>query len=1079
MWDQNTDKMFLELREDAVLLFDRASLRLMYLNPAGKKLFPDTGAQTVYADLFDQERIARLIRTTRDSGKVCGDSLEQVPWFSDQAVIHTALAKWEEQEVVVLAIDRRSYGPPPEAMRMMRTVLASAYFTALRINLHTQRVSVICDKNPLMDTQAHFPSYIEVMKRYAESVVHPEDRAVFLSSFSVEQLHLFLEAGTAPTCTVRRLQGEEYRWASFTVADVDPNVVLLFGKDSNEQHLQQERSDRYRAELQDLSQRNSYILSSVSDIFRLMLHIDLKTGETVVCSMHPDLEGMFAYDAVYTYEQVAGKLIRLVHPADLAKIMPYSSMDTLLKAADHAADNRVSLEYRRIIPQADPDLSAKWTRSVISLVKFEHGIPTEAFYTVQDVDAQKRREILAHRAQESLLMQFNTLIRNRFLWFIDCDYSKQIASCVRIANQSVMPPMECPFGQFFERMIMPHCHPEDYKKVALALLPSAAEEIFRSGKHKVTVEYRHKAEDGWRYVRAEMYLQTDDLGVLHTMTYISDIDNEVRAQDHLTKAEHEQLILRRRFGMMIEDAFMQVCEIDIDADTISHYQRKNNNFIPVPNASPFSEYWGTYAERFIHPEQRGIFEKLFSYQEILRAAREHTQQIKQLFLFRPDENSAYIWCNIAMRFFRDENGKQHLMNYVENVDDEIRQRDAQLHALQNSQQQLQDRLREQESGRIRKVHHFMNLASNFQLGLNQIYAALDKIAPVAKEQTADQGMFRSMVSAYEHLSAMTQTAKDMLLLENNQLPLLKEPTSLPALLQMLRSRMEDTFCEKELQLISYANHVTQEIVICDSKRLAYVLDTVFLNVVRALPPRSVITLQLSELPARIGDEALYEFSLIVHGDRVSQNTASGSPATSGNGSGLGAAEEVFSTMNDPSSGHQDVYLSNRLVSMMHGNVEYVKLPENGAAIVLRVPFRYVQKQIVFPVRYYYGKRIFVWDSQKPAAMCTMEMLRETGMQSDWQADFDNVCANLRLANSENRPYDIIMIRQSELYKYQEDCFGAIRSLAPNTWIILLSDVPSLGHTQPTGARTIILKTPLFRSGLADILRKIADTGEQS
>ena len=99
----------------------------------------------------------------------------------------------------------------------MKAVLTSAYFTSLRVELQTMRVSVISDKNPLMNTQAQFPSFIDYITQYADALIHPEDRAQFLAAFSIEQLHLFLEANTSPTCTVRRLSHEEYRWASRAV----------------------------------------------------------------------------------------------------------------------------------------------------------------------------------------------------------------------------------------------------------------------------------------------------------------------------------------------------------------------------------------------------------------------------------------------------------------------------------------------------------------------------------------------------------------------------------------------------------------------------------------------------------------------------------------------------------------------------------------------------------------------------------------------------------------------------------------------------------------------------------------------
>ena len=47
MWNHQTDRMFLEMREDAVLIFEQDSLKLLYLNPAAAQYFPETDSSTV------------------------------------------------------------------------------------------------------------------------------------------------------------------------------------------------------------------------------------------------------------------------------------------------------------------------------------------------------------------------------------------------------------------------------------------------------------------------------------------------------------------------------------------------------------------------------------------------------------------------------------------------------------------------------------------------------------------------------------------------------------------------------------------------------------------------------------------------------------------------------------------------------------------------------------------------------------------------------------------------------------------------------------------------------------------------
>ena len=1073
MWNQSTDELFLSMRDDAVFIFQKDNMTLLCLNPAAQKLIPEAQVGGAYADLFHDAAIDRVLTQSNTTGRMAVLPLEHVSWFPENAVLHALPLQWSGISAVALTIDRRAYGPPPEALQMMKAVLTSAYFTSLRVDLETMRASVISDKNPLMNTQAKFPSFLDYIARYAEAVIHPEDREQFLAAFSVEQLHLFLEANTTPTCTVRRLSDEEYRWASFSLAVVNANIVLLLGKDSNEQHLQQERSDRYQSELAALSLRNSYILSSISDIFRLMLHIDLKSGKTVLCAIHSDLKPYFAFDKVYQFDDISAELLRHVHPEDRPALQEFATLTRLHQLAAESED-RLSFEYRRIAPQQDPDVNPRWTRSVFTFVQYEGKMPTEAIYAVQDIDAQKQKELEAKRKRDALTNQFHTLIQNRFIWFIECNYQKQIARCYKISNHLIMSPMECPFGQFFERIIMPHCHPEDYKRVAKTLLPRAAEEAFRNGKHQLTVDYRIRTESGWRYARAEVYMQEDN-GVLRAMTYIADIDDEVRSRDELNRAEHEQLVLRRKFGMMIEDSFRKVIEVDLDSDSLYHYEIRNKEYQPVRDEMPFSRYSEEFSTRYIHPDQRKQFESLFSYEQILIAARSRKEQIKHLFLVDLDENGTYIWCNICLRFFSDENGKAYIMSYVEDVNDEICKRDSQLHELTETKAQLQQNIREKERSRIRKAHVFLNIASSFQLSLNQIYATLYRLEHDMPQKMDDKAevrkAFRSMFTAYEHLSAMTECAKDMLLLENNQLPLILEPVSLPDLFKKLKQDTAQMFGEKSLKIATYTSHVTQEHILCDRQRLTYLIDNIFVNVIRSLPFGSSVTLQLSQAAIPGAErKAMYEFSLITSGDRVSQDIQSGMLSPIPDDDPLKSIEDTL-MLNQSGFEQHNLYLSKRLIALMNGTLEFVKLPAHATAIMLRLPFEYIPQQVVFPLRLTFGKSALVWDSNQTTAGATMEMLRETGMQLDWQPDFDHVCAYLSLLEKQNKTCELLMLRQSDLNRQSGEPLTKLHALAPKTPIIVIGDAPK-SHGGAKANDAIYLKTPVFRSGLAEKMRTI-------
>lgn len=1068
MWNHQTDRIFLEMREDAVLIFEQDSLKLLYLNPAAAQYFPETDSSTVFSDLFHHEKIENMLKAAAASGRLIALPMEESIWFSERAMLHCICSTWEDQNAFVLTIDKRHYSTSPEAMQMMKAVLTSAYFTSVRIDTVSKRAAIISDKNLLMNTQACFPSYTQYIEKYAETVIHPEDREQFRTCFSEAQMRLFLEANTAPACTIRRAVGEEYRWASFTLAALNQNVILLFGKDNNEQHLVQERSDRYRSELESVSLRNRYILSGVRDIFRLMIHVNLCTHEAVLCSVHPELEPFFSLDRVYQYDDIAARLMHFVHPEDRKQLQIFNDLKSLPNYLD-PNESSFNLTYRRISAQQEPNPNYKWTRSVFTVIQTDNGTPTEAIYAVQDVDAQMRKEIAAKRAQETLSEQFYTLIRNRYIWFIDNDYSTKISKYYRIDNHNVLPPIECPFGQFFERIIMPNVHPDDFKKVAISLLPMTAEENYQLGKRQISIDYRSKIGNDWRFVRAEMYLQKDEDDVLHTMIYVSDIDDEVTSRNNLTRSEHEQLEMHRKVDHILSDTFIHVGEVDLDADTIRHYRLVNETLVPEDDIKSFQDYCEHYTERFIHPNQQLEFNRFFSYESILRAARENSAETKKLFLVSPEENGDYLWCNIGIKFLTNESGKSFALTYVENVNDEIKNRDSHLHLLQQKKEQLLASLRTTERARIRRAHVFMNIASHFQLALNQIYGALDRLERDLPEDARKHHDTGLIFTACEQLSAMTSCSKDLLLLENNQLPLLREPTSLLHTIRKIRLSFKDLFEKKNIHVYTYTTQIHDEIILCDSRRFSFILENVFFNVLRSLPDDSEITFHLAETPSMGEQKAWYEFSLMMQGDSVSFDMQKGLLSPIPQNDPMNSVEAEF-FLNNPDYHQFNIYLSKRLISIMGGTLELVPLPNHASAVVLRIPFDIQKKPVVFPLRKTFGKRALVWDSHQAAAIATIEMLRESGIQCDLHSDFEGICAHLKLAETQNSPYEIIVIRQSDLGMQKEICIPKFRAISPSAAIILIDDIHTEQQMDTLEAERIFeLKAPVFRSEMATVL----------
>ena len=172
MWNQSIEYSLMELRDDAVLIFQLNSMELLCLNGAARELFGRAEGKTS-TELFSHPLISELLHTAKQSGKLSAAALSDAPWFDEPAVLHSVLTEWDGEDAIALTIGRRAYGPPPEALQMMKAVLNASYFTAIRVDLQTLRASVMTSSRPLLSTQPDFRSYPEFISVYAEAMIHP------------------------------------------------------------------------------------------------------------------------------------------------------------------------------------------------------------------------------------------------------------------------------------------------------------------------------------------------------------------------------------------------------------------------------------------------------------------------------------------------------------------------------------------------------------------------------------------------------------------------------------------------------------------------------------------------------------------------------------------------------------------------------------------------------------------------------------------------------------------------------------------------------------------------------------------
>ena len=1056
-------QQLIEYQTDASILLDAQTLNILYVNQPANILLTEN---TELTELIQSPNIRQYIQNCINDDTPNTIILPRKNTEDAPTQLKITPYKWEQCVGVILTFSQMPSHSDNDANILMK-ILEKDYFSISKISISKMSVQIMQARIPFLSFCPHFPFVKPVFELYAQTVVHPADREIFLNTFDESQLKRYAQSKCSPSICIRHLHDGLYRWADFSIQYIDKDTLLFLGKDANEERLKQERTERFQEEIDSLTLRNNYILSGVSDIFRLMLHIDLATGDTVICTAHKSLLQVFNYNTVYPFEEISELLLSLVHPDDCSKLREFSNLSQFRRPTDEA-DSRIMLEYRRISPQKSRTQhpQAKWTRSTIHLANFENGIPQTAFYIVQDIHEQKLRELENQMREKTLSDQFYLLLQHRYLWFLNSDYSEQLTTCWKIDRNSVSEYTKCPFSRLFEVLIIPFCHPEDIKKLATLFLPDPVKKAFYNGQRKIVTEFRLRVQNDWHWVRIEMDLLSDDAGSLRSLAYICDIDNEKQQHDEISMAEHNQLVLRRKFGKAVGDIYIRVGEIDLNADKIYHYKLDRNDFLPEADSRSFTELSLYFAGHIVHPNQRAEFERTFSYAQLLCAARENVDKIEQRFQLDLDENKHYIWCNVLVRFFCDDNGKNYAMALIQNIDNQMSTQNTEIQNLEKSRNHLQTALRNIEQSKIRKAHIFSNIAADLKLSINRLDGILSEISQIIPNTPENSEKFDAFQISFHLLTRMIENATDIMMLENAQLRLLSDKTKLPILFDSLKLETSDAFIAKKLNFSAYTTNVYNEEVFCDSARIRQLIKHIFINMILSLPDESKITLNLTQLPSQPEkNTAVYEFTMIASGDESSLKTHRKLFANLQK-----SPHSAFSTRNlEPEQilQEQSIYICRKLIAMMDGSIDFSELPDDCSRITLRLPLRYADHEgCLFPLLQCYGKNVIIWEPDAQLASSLNAMLSETELHLHNTPDFNGVKESLDHTDSSS--FDLLIVRQKVLNQTADFQMADFQKLVGNTIIFILEDADRLEHTRPDSNIQLphYLKTPLFRSTLA-------------
>lgn len=284
----------------------------------------------------------------------------------------------------------------------MAAVLKSRYQIMNTVDLHTGLCErVFLDKvGTNLDSQSgDYEAYIH---RAAEEFVHPEDRAEFLRSLSLDHLRKrAAEAGEYLEEVCRyRLRGEPVRWLEQHVIYSRQKPSLegeerltanILGRDITREREREENSSRA---LRDRTE----IIRSMSGLFFSTYYVDLEEGTFRVVNqlgkVGEVLGGVVNYGAAL---EVYAR--NFIHPGDQKEYLRVMNLENWRETLRwwHPL---VSMEYRKRA-EVPGEKDCGWIRATAVLAQStQEGMPQTVVYVAQDITEHKRRELLERRMLE-------------------------------------------------------------------------------------------------------------------------------------------------------------------------------------------------------------------------------------------------------------------------------------------------------------------------------------------------------------------------------------------------------------------------------------------------------------------------------------------------------------------------------------------------------------------------------------------------------------------------------------------------------------------------------------------------------
>lgn len=786
-----------------------------------------------------------------------------------------------------------------------------AYHKILKANLTMDRYVFMKMPNMVKQNHENTQKLSKWFEQLAESgSIYKEDIERFLCFTQIGTLRNALRSGKKIlTCTYRYRLEDEYRW---NLMEIVPNFdytdenqsVMIYTKDVH---------DAYREglEREDINIRNQEVIRSLGEQNFGIYTVDLNMGivNTIRADVHipPDISSkLFMWDALMEFHAR-----EQLHKAYQEEFIQKFSLNALQKAW---ADGEQKIE---MICQRQVDGCYRYI-SAAAYFNREKREKNYAVVALQDTDERIRREVKHSQSD----IRLAALIKSRYNIMNTVDLES--GECERVyLNQtdSSDDNQSGDYDYYVKRAISKYIYEADIEvfQNTLSLEHLRQKALETDDFAEEVCQYRLKNPVRWMEEHV-LYIRQNDTVLVNVLG--RDITKEKLREEEAIHAAQEKIYIINSLSSL----FFATYYVDLEHDTFRAVTQLKKVGKILGDEANYTAGLSTYAETFIHPEDRKEYLELMGYQNLSQAlSREHPYVAVEYRKILKEKNNAheYGWIRAtAILAQTDADGNPKTALYVAQDVTESKQKEEREQRALKEACDAANHANAAKSEFLSRMSHDIRTPMNGIIGMTTIASAhLDN-----KERVLD--CLNKITVSGRHLLSLINEVLDMSKIESGKIDLAEEAFAISDVIHNLEAMIRPSAQGKGHELKIHKLEVTHENVLGDAMRLQQVFMNILGNSVKYTPPGGLLEIKVSEKLSKEQGYGCYEF---VFKDN-----------------GIGMEEEFVRQIFEPFSRAEDsrvskiegtglgMTIAQNIVRMMNGNISVESCPGTGSTFTVTI-----------------------------------------------------------------------------------------------------------------------------------------------